>query len=262
MMKRIALAVRYDGSAYHGWQYQDNVKTVQDLLERALSRVANQPVTVVCAGRTDAGVHATGQVVHFDTEVERSERSWTFGANANMSSDISVLWAKSVADDFHARFSATARTYRYVLLNQDIRPGILKNAVGWHIKHLDETRMHRAAQYLIGEHDFSAFQGSGCQAKHAVRTIYHIEIVRKGRMVVFEVKANAFLLHMVRNLVGTLIEIGQGTKPVSWMSEVLHSQDRRAAGVTIMPNGLYLVSVDYPQHYDLPKVYKGPFFLG
>lgn len=261
-MHKVALAVRYDGAAYHGWQYQDNVITVQHCLERALSRVANESVSVVCAGRTDARVHATGQIVHFETDVERSERSWTFGANANMTADISVLWSKVVPDDFHARFSATARTYRYVLYNEQIRPGILKNAVGWHIKPLNEKLMHQAAQYLLGEHDFSSFRGAGCQAKHAVRTIQRLDIVRQGRMIIFEIKANAFLLHMVRNLVGTLIEIGEGKKPVSWVSEVLHAQNRCSAGVTIMPNGLYLVAVDYPKVFSLPKVYKGPFFLG
>jgi len=262
MNERIAVAVRYDGSAYHGWQYQENVITVQHVLERALSNVANHPVSVTCAGRTDAGVHATGQVVHFDTNVYRSERSWTFGANSNLPSDVSVLWAKKVSNDFHARFSATARTYRYVLLNQDVRPGILRKAVGWHFRHVDADAMHEAAQALLGEHDFSAFQGSGCQAKHPVRTMHEISVIRKGRMVIFEIKANAFLLHMVRNLVGTLIEIGEGLKPVSWMSEVLQSKDRKSAGVTIMPNGLYLVTVDYPETFELPHVYKGPFFLG
>lgn len=262
MMQRVALAVRYDGAGYHGWQHQENVVTVQDSLERALARVANHSVSLVCAGRTDAGVHATGQIVHFDTDANRDERSWTFGANANLSSDITVLWAKRVSDDFHARFAATARTYRYVLLNQDVRPGILKNAVGWYFRHLEVGPMHQAAQYLLGEHDFSAFQGSGCQAKHPNRTVYQLDVIRKGNMLVFEIKANAFLLHMVRNIVGTLIQVGEGAKPVSWISEVLHARDRRAAGVTIMPNGLYLVAVDYPQRFDLPKIAKGPFFLG
>ena len=175
---------------------------------------------------------------------------------------MSVLWAKVVPHEFHARFSATARTYRYVLLNQDVRPGILRKFAGWHFKSLDTDAMHEAAQALLGEHDFSAFQGSGCQAKHPIRTVEAVHVERRGRMVVFEIKANAFLLHMVRNIVGTLIEIGEGVKPVTWMQEVLLSQDRRAAGVTIMPNGLYLVAVDYPSQFDLPKVYKGPFFLG
>lgn len=261
MNYRIALALRYDGSVYHGWQHQDNVITVQQALESALSRVANQTVSVVCAGRTDAGVHATGQIVHFDTEVIRSEHAWTFGANSNLSADVSVLWAKTVSRDFHARFSATARTYRYVLLNQNIRPGILRKFVGWHFKHLDAEAMHEAAQSLLGEHDFTAFQGSGCQAKHPMRMIHEISVTRKNTMIIFEVKANAFLLHMVRNMVGSLIQIGDGLKPVSWMHEVLQSKDRKAAGMTIMPNGLYLVAVDYPNVFDLPGVSRGPFFL-
>ncbi|MCX7121277.1 MAG: tRNA pseudouridine(38-40) synthase TruA [Gammaproteobacteria bacterium] len=260
-MIRIALCVTYDGSRYHGWQHQEEVSSVQQTLEHALSRVANHSVTVMCAGRTDAGVHATAQVVHFDTEAQRTERSWVFGANSNLPADISVLWAKPVVSDFHARFSAQARTYRYIICNQNVRPGIFHKAVSWYFKSLDANQMQSAAHYLLGEHDFSAFRGSGCQAKHAVRTIHHLSIKRQGHLLIIEVKANAFLLHMVRNIVGVLLEIGEGEKNPEWALQVLQSCDRRQAGITSAPNGLYLVDIDYPEHFNLPKLPKGPFFL-
>jgi tRNA pseudouridine38-40 synthase len=206
-------------------------------------------------------VHATQQIIHFDTITTRTEHAWTFGTNANMRSDISVLWTKQVNPDFHARFSATARTYRYLLLNESVRPAILKNAVGWYPKPLDIELMQQATQHLLGEHDFSSFQGADCQAKHPVRTMDYFNITRHHDFIMIEVKANAFLLHMVRNLIGTLIEIGNGSKPPQWMLEVLKARDRRRAGVTVIPNGLYLVAVDYPQHFDLPKMDKGPFFI-
>lgn len=259
--QRIALGIRYDGSAYHGWQVQEDLLTVQFELERALSRVANHPVNVVCAGRTDAGVHATSQIIHFDTDAERQDHSWVFGANANLPADIRVLWAKPVSLDFHARFSATARRYRYLLYNYNVRPGILRHFVGWYHKPLDEGLMQSAANYLIGEHDFSAYRGAGCQAKHPVRTLQEISIKRQRHLLVIEVQANAFLLHMVRNIVGTLIKIGCGEAPPEWAREVLESRDRQQGGVTIAPNGLYLVSVNYPDEYQLPETPIGPFFL-
>lgn len=260
-MRRIALSVCYDGSRYHGWQYQEEVSTVQQTVECAVSRVADQPVTLICAGRTDAGVHATGQVVHFDTEVDRTEHAWMFGTNSNLPADISISWAKIIPSDFHARFSATARTYRYVLCNQTVRPGIFHKAVSWHFKPLNTERMQMATQYLLGEHDFSAFRGSACQAQHAVRTIHHLSVKRQGRLIIIEVTANAFLLHMVRNIVGVLLAIGEGEKEPAWALEVLQSCDRRCGGITSSPNGLYLVQVDYPDHFMLPKTPKGPFFL-
>lgn len=260
-MKRIVLCISYDGSRYHGWQHQEEVANVQQAVEHAVSRVANHSVTVVCAGRTDAGVHATHQIIHFDTEAERDEHSWHFGVNSNLPADICVLWAKITVSDFHARFSALSRTYRYVICNQPVRPGILHKAVSWCYKPLDAMRMHEAAQHLLGEHDFSAFRGSGCQAKHAVRSIQAISVERRGQMVVIEVTANAFLLHMVRNIVGVLIEIGIGEKNTEWTLSVLQTRDRRKAAMTSTPYGLYLVNVDYPAHFDLPKLPKGPFFL-
>ena len=260
-MKRIALCLSYDGSRYHGWQHQEEVNSVQQTLEHALSRVANHPISVMCAGRTDAGVHACAQVVHFDTDAQRSMHSWVFGANSNLPSDIAVLWAQETTADFHARFSATARTYRYLLCNQPVRPGVFSKSIGWYRKSLDENKMQAATQYLLGEHDFSAFRGSGCQAKHAIRTIHELNVKRQGLLIVVEVHANAFLLHMVRNIMGVLLEIGQGEKEPVWAQQVLHSRDRRKASVTSTPNGLYLVQVDYPEHFKLPKLPKGPFFL-
>ena len=260
-IKRLSLGIRYDGSAYHGWQSQNNLSTVQEQIERALSRVANHTVTVTCAGRTDAGVHATSQVIHFNTDAERTDHAWVFGANSNLPMDIRVLWAKPVSHDFHARFSATARRYRYLLYNHKIRPGILRHFVGWFHRPLDEARMQEAANYLLGEHDFSAFRGSGCQAKSPVRTLHHFSIERQRRLLILEVEANAFLLHMVRNIVGSLLAVGSGEKSPEWIKEILESRDRQQGGVTIAPNGLYLVSVNYPDEFQLPENPVGPFFL-
>lgn len=261
---RVALGLRYDGSAYHGWQTQENeLATVQQKVERALSMVANHTVSVVCAGRTDAGVHATAQVVHFDTEALRTEHAWVFGANSNLPSDIQVIWAKEVADDFHARFSATGRRYRYILLNQNIRPGILRHGVGWCHRDLDVEVMQEAASHLLGELDFSAYRGSGCQSNSTHRNMYQLNIERRGRMVIIEAHANAFLLHMVRNIAGVLLEIGAGRRPPIWAKEVLESLDRNQGSVTVSPRGLYLVDVDYPEVFQIPKTNPlGPFFLG
>ncbi len=259
--QRVALGIRYDGARYHGWQSQESLPTVQLFVEKALTFVANHSVHVNCAGRTDAGVHASCQVVHFDTGVDRSDRSWVFGTNSNLPHDISVLWAKKVDHDFHARFSATARRYRYVIYNNDIRPGILRHSVGWYHRSLDAEKMQQAADFLVGEHDFSSFRGSACEAQNAIRNLQELKVERRGNMVVIEAKANAFLLHMVRNLVGVLLRIGSGDEEPTWARDVLLSRDRRQAGVTFPPHGLYLVQVDYPQVYDLPSNSFGPFFL-
>lgn len=260
-MQRIALCVSYDGSRYHGWQHQEEVISVQQTIEQALSRVANHAVTVVCAGRTDAGVHATSQIIHFDTEAKRTQHSWVFGTNSNLPADIAVLWAQPVASDFHARFSAVSRTYRYLLCNEPVRSGIFHKTVSWHFKPLNASDMQLAANYLLGEHDFSAFRGSGCQAAHAVRTIHHLSVKRQGQLLIIEITANAFLLHMVRNIVGVLLDIGEGKKNPEWILKVLQSRDRTCASITGRPNGLYLVDVHYPEHFMLPKLPKGPFFL-
>ena len=260
-MPRIALGLRYDGSSYHGWQVQEDLPTVQSMVEKALSAVADQPIATICAGRTDAGVHASAQVIHFDTNAERTDHSWVFGANSNLPHNIVVLWAKPVDETFSARYSTKARRYRYIIYNHEVRPGILRSAVGWHFRPLDECRMRQAAKYLVGEHDFSSFRGADCQAKSAVRTIYQIEIFRIRRMVVIEVQANAFLLHMVRNIAGILIAIGDGDKPPEWAKTVLIARNRREGGVTVAPNGLYMVEVNYPSEFKIPRTPMGPFFL-
>lgn len=264
MKKRIAVGITYDGAGYHGWQRQDNqpeLATLQYYVERALSFVANHDVEVVCAGRTDAKVHAVGQVVHFDTTVERSDYSWVFGANSNLPPSINAIWAKEVADEFHARFEAEAREYRYIIYNHKIRPSILRDNVTWVRNPLDVGLMQLAARYLLGEHDFSSFRGADCQAKSAVREVLSLEISQQGRMIIIDVRANAFLLHMVRNIVGVLLPIGQGIKPPEWAKEVLDARQRSAGGVTAAPNGLYLSSVFYPEQFDLPKNLNIPFFL-
>ncbi|QHG92724.1 tRNA pseudouridine(38-40) synthase TruA [Coxiella endosymbiont of Amblyomma sculptum] len=258
-MRRVVLGVSYDGSAYRGWQIQKGLKTIQGELETALHTVASHPVSTVCAGRTDSGVHANGQVVHFDTVSYRSGRSWIFGINSNLSSDISVLWAQEVDRCFHARFSAKSRRYCYLIYNRAIRPGILHKAIGWCRWPLDENRMRVAAQYFIGEHDFRSFQGKGCQSKTSTRTIFRIKISRTQHMVVIEVRGNAFLLHMVRNIVGILIDIGSGRKEPKWAEIVLKVKDFYRRTVTVSPNGLYLADVTYPQEFNLPQTQSGPF---
>lgn len=256
---KIALGVEYDGSRFHGWQDQVGARTVQPLLEQALAAVADHPLRVHCAGRTDSGVHATGQVVHFESNAERSSRAWTLGANVNLPADIAVRWAQVVPDDFHARFSAVARTYRYIISNRRTRPGIWHGKVTWECFPLDHQRMAEAAGCLLGEHDFSSFQGKGCQANHPVRTISRIDVARLRDAIVITVTANAFLLHMVRNIAGTLMAVGRGWREIGWVHEVLEQRNRALAGMTARPEGLYLVKVDYPPQYALPATADGDF---
>ncbi|RAJ96899.1 tRNA pseudouridine(38-40) synthase TruA [Aliidiomarina maris] len=257
---RIALGIEYNGAAYYGWQRQQSMPTVQGMLEKALSKIADHPVQVTCAGRTDAGVHATGQVVNFDTSTQRAEPAWTLGVNSNLPSDIAVRWSHVVDETFDARFSATARRYRYVIYDSPTRPAILASGVT-HIYHpLDVERMQAAAPALLGEHDFSAFRAAHCQSNTPFRHIQFIEVTRRGRYIVVEVMANAFLHHMVRNIVGSLIVIGQGEQPTSWLAELLAGKDRTAAAATAKPNGLYLVDVTYPERFQLPRWHWGPVF--
>lgn len=252
---RIALGIEYDGSDFAGWQLQEGeVRSVQGAVEQALSRVADHPVRVVCAGRTDAGVHATAQVVHFDTHAERSMRSWVYGANANLPKSVSVQWARPVGDDFHARFSAVRRRYRYVILNREVRPTFLAWRVAWEYRPLDETLMRRAARDLVGEHDFSAYRAVACQAKSPVRSLYELAVSRDRDLVILDLEANAFLHHMVRNIAGVLMDIGAGKQAPGWAREVLESRDRTLGGVTAQPHGLYLTGVGYPAHFDLPPL--------
>jgi tRNA pseudouridine38-40 synthase len=250
---RIALGVEYDGSRFCGWQTQPAGCAVQDALERALARIASAPVSTVCAGRTDAGVHALAQVVHFDTGVERPESAWVRGVNALLPSACSVNWSRPVADDFHARYSARGRCYRYLLLNHPVRPAADQGRVGWFHLPLDLEKMQRAARLLVGEHDFSAFRSSECQAKTPVRTMTGLEVARRGDHVVFELRANAFLHHMVRNIVGCLIYVGKGKYPPEWLGEVLASRDRGRGAPTFEAAGLYLARVDYDVRWSLPE---------
>ncbi len=251
--QRFALGVEYNGSLFNGYQMQsEGTRTVQAELENALSIVANEPVRVTCAGRTDAGVHATGQVVHFDSSVQRPLKAWMLGGNTNLPRDISINWVRNVSDDFSARFSAISRSYRYILCNRRARPALFQQNVAWLYEQLDEKAMDDAAQLLIGEHDFSAFRSSGCQAKHAVREMQSISVQREGDYVILDVKANAFLYHMVRNIMGTLLVIGRSEKPVTWVTDILQGRDRKLAGVTAPSNGLYLVNVEYPVQHGLP----------
>lgn len=249
---RVALRVEYQGTGFCGWQYQDGVRTVQDCLERALSQVAAHPVRVICAGRTDTGVHALGQVVHFDTEAQRPPRAWVFGANAHLPVDVAVRWAQPVSEDFHARFSAHRRHYRYVILDARTRPALLAGRVSWSYRPLDEAAMRAAAADLVGEHDFSSFRSYACQAKHPVRTVYRLDVSRQGEFIRLDVSANAFLHHMVRNLAGVLMEIGAGRRPVSWARAVLAERDRQRGGVTAPPDGLYFLGAEYPPEHALP----------
>ena len=257
---RIALAVEYNGAAYNGWQRNPAVPTVQAHLEAALSRVANHPIKVCCAGRTDSGVHASNQIVHFEPEVRRSEKAWVLGANSNLPMDIAVKWAIAVPDDFHARFSATSRTYRYLICNSAVKPALAYSQLTWIRQSLDCDLMHQEAQCLLGEHDFSSFRGASCQSKTPFRDLEKISCFRVGELLVVEITANAFLLHMVRNIVGVLTAVGSGEAEAGWTRQVLQAKDRCVGGVTAHPNGLFLVSVGYPQNYGLPPLKKGPYF--
>lgn len=258
---RIALGIEYDGSRYYGWQRQQEVRSVQEKLEKALSQVANEPVSVFCAGRTDAGVHATGQVVHFETSADRKDSAWTLGINANLPKDIAVRWVHSVASEFHARFSATARRYRYIIYNQRLRPAVMGQGVTHFHLPLDARLMHEAAQCLLGEYDFTSFRAVQCQSRTPWRHVMQVQVSRYGSYIVVDIKANAFVHHMVRNIVGSLMEIGCGHRPVCWMAELLAAKDRTLAAATARPEGLYLVSVDYPSRFAIPKPPMGPLFL-
>lgn len=250
---RIALGIEYDGSRFCGWQMQSHgTRTVQHEIEKALSVVADSRVQVICAGRTDTGVHATGQVVHFDTQVDRLNKAWVMGTNANLPEDVCVHWAKPVGPDFSARFSATLRSYRYIILNRTARPALLSSRVTWVHGKLDAATMHDAAQALLGENDFTSFRSSACQARHATRLVQSIVVSTAGDFVYVDISANAYLHHMVRNIVGSLLQVGKSEKPVAWVGELLALKDRTRAGPTASAEGLYLVAVQYPDEYDLP----------
>lgn len=249
---RVAFGVEYDGSGFCGWQFQGHCQSVQQVVEAALSRVANHPVRVHAAGRTDTGVHATGQVFHIDTPATRSPRSWVLGGNAHLPPSVSLVWAQGVPEDFHARFRATGRHYRYVIFNRTARPALLRGRATWHCLPLGEGRMREAAAQLLGRHDFSSFRSYECQARSPVRELRRLDVRRVGDFVLLEAEADGFLHHMVRNLAGVLMAIGTGRAPVAWAAEVLAARDRKLGGVTAPPDGLYLTAVDYPPHYQLP----------
>lgn len=250
---RIALQLEYNGAHFCGWQSQTGHCGVQDALESALSAIAGEPIRVHAAGRTDTGVHALAQVVHFDTQARRPMQAWIRGTNAHLNEHVSVLWANQVADDFHARYSALERQYRYLLLNHPVRPGLNSGRVSWFHAPLDLPRMQEAASLLQGEHDFSAFRAAECQAHSPVRNLRRIELVRQGGMIVFDLAANGFLHHMVRNIVGSLVYVGKGRHAPDWISMLLASQDRKLAAPTFSADGLYFSGVRYDERWKIPE---------
>lgn len=261
-MYRVALAVEYCGAKYYGFQKQTaTTNTIQYHLEKALSKVSGETVTLICAGRTDSGVHASEQIIHFDTLAKRPVHAWVKGANAHLPNDIRILWAKDVDYSFHSRFAAMSRTYRYVIYANDVRPGILHERVSWVAQSLNIDNMKMATKRLIGQHDFTSFRGVRCQAKSAVREIYDLKIYESGPFIVMEVVANAFLLHMVRNIAGAMIDIGKGRQSPLWLDEALAAKDRTKVGMTASPFGLYFVKVSYDEKYQLPKLPLGPMIV-
>jgi len=256
---RIAAIVEYDGSNFSGWQWQDCAPSVQEAVEKALSQVADVPIRVTTAGRTDAGVHASAQVIHFDTEVQRSDYAWLRGANSNLPDSVALLWVSEVIPEFHARFAATGREYHYVILNRSVRPTYLTKRVTHEYRPLDAERMQAAAPLLVGTHDFSSFRAMQCQAKSPVRTLRELTVTQHGEFIVIKAAANAFLHHMVRNLAGVLMDIGAGEQEPEWARAVLDARDRTVGGITAPPDGLYLTAVDYPAHFTIPRI---PVALG
>lgn len=257
---KYAACIEYEGTEYCGWQRLKDSPSVQEEVEKALSRVANHQVDLTCAGRTDSGVHGIGQVVHFESDSDRSEKAWRMGCNTNLPDNIALRWIMPIDDSFHARFSANSRRYRYIILNHQIRPALLNNKVCWFRDPLDEDLMQNAATRLLGENDFSSFRASGCQAKHAMRELQGIQITREGHYVYVDIVANAFLHHMVRNIVGSLFEVGTARQKPEWFSELLEVKDRTQAGITAPACGLYFVSVDYPEEFSLPEKAVPPYF--
>ncbi|MFQ5634287.1 MAG: tRNA pseudouridine(38-40) synthase TruA [Gammaproteobacteria bacterium] len=250
-MNCIALGVEYDGTAYCGWQIQPHAPSIQQSLADAVSVVANEPVRCIGAGRTDTGVHASGQVAHFDTTAERGRRAWLRGINSNLPADISVFNVWPVGADFHARYSATARAYRYVILNRPARSALERHRAWWVHRSLDVDAMKQAASRLLGEHDFSSFRAAGCQAHSAVRKLHRLDIMRSAERIFIDCEANAFLHHMVRNIAGSLVRIGHGEADARWLAELLERRDRRLAGVTAPACGLTLTRVDYPERFGI-----------
>ena len=257
---RVALGVEYNGHEYYGWQAQRGLPTIQETLQTALAKIANEDIFLHCAGRTDAGVHATGQVVHFDTRAKRHVDAWIWGTNTHLPPSIVVRWARHVDYHFHARFTAVARRYRYIIFNHPIRPAILSHQTAWHYYPLDVECMQKDRQFLIGEQDFSSFRSSQCNSKSPMRNVIEVFLQRQGFYIMMDIEANAFLHHMVRNMAGVLMKIGAGFKDPGWMKEVLLAKSRRAAAETAPAEGLYLTQVRYPSVYDFP-ISQEPFLL-
>lgn len=257
----VALGIEYSGSNYCGWQRQSHSPSVQQALEEVLSQIANQPIQVYCAGRTDTGVHATGQVVNFELTNDRPLRAWELGTNTLLPDDIAVTWAKVVADNFHARHSAMARRYRYVILNSKFRSATLAGKVTWKRNLLDSVKMHNGAQALLGENNFASFQAASCQSPTPMRCIHHVNVTRWHEFVVVDIKANAFLHHMVRNIVGCLMKVGEGLEDEDFVAHVLNQKDRTKAPETAKPDGLYLVDVEYAADLEIPHIPLGPLAL-
>ena len=255
---KYALGIEYSGSAYCGWQRQPHCESIQQNLETALGFVADHPVQLVCAGRTDAGVHAVEQVAHFETTALRSQRGWLLGTNCRLPRDIRLQWVAPVTDDFHARFSAQARAYRYVILNAEVPSAIFHDRASWEFRPLDHEKMHESAQVLVGEHDFSSFRAVGCQAKSASRNLHQISVARQGQLLYLDIKANAFLYHMVRNIAGSLIAVGKGDQDSAWFTEMFAARDRNLADVTAPAAGLYFLRAWYEPQYKLPKIGRKP----
>ena len=249
---RVALGIEYDGTAYNGWQRQKSGVGIQSLVEDAVSTVANEAIEVVCAGRTDTGVHASAQVAHFDTAAKRELRNWLLGINSILPEDINANWVAFVDEEFHARFSATSRSYRYLVLNRPVRSALNRNRAWWVFEPLDDEAMRDASKCLLGEHDFSAFRAAGCQASTPVREVRSLQIERKGEWLAITVTANAFLQHMVRNITGVLVAIGKGDEEPGWARSVLESRDRKQGGVSAPAHGLTLIAVEYPPRFKIP----------
>ncbi len=257
-MTKFATGIEYSGTAYSGWQRQKHAPSIQQHVEDAIGYVADHRVQLVCAGRTDAGVHALEQVAHFETTAQRDERAWLLGSNSRLPGDIRIKWVLAVNDSFHARFSATARSYRYIILNSPVASALLHDRASWEYRPLNHQTMHEAAQVLLGEHDFSAFRAAGCQAKSASRCIQNIELQRQDDLIYLDIKANAFLYHMVRNIAGSLIAVGRGEHSIEWFSSVFSSKDRNMAEVTAPATGLYFLRAHYPDQIKFPNQAKKP----
>ena len=260
--RRLAVGIEYDGTRYAGWQHQPGLQTIQDCVQKALSAVADHPVTVVAAGRTDAGVHACAQVAHFETAASRPVRGWVLGANSQLPPDIALNWAMEVEPSFHARHTAQGRSYRYCILRRATRPALLRDRVCWTRAALDVEAMHEGAQALVGEHDFTSFRSVECQSTTAMRHVDAISVKGEGPLAILEISANSYLQHMVRNIAGTLVQVGAGERPPAWVAETLAARDRTRAGITAPASGLYLWRVRYPKSLQVPEpVFAQPWAM-